>query len=180
MAQSPDPSSRLQVTFTHDGFTCDVPGSGAIGPLVLLVGGPGLAVLLMAAIASPWLWLLAIWGAVMSLVVSVAWADASLRPSRLVVHRDRLQWKAPAERDVEIGLAGVRSVRPRIWGLRVQSDGGVIRLFSPTDRGDLAWIAAYIEQAAQRTRASNAEFDTDEVRARQRAVEALRQPSSDA
>jgi len=177
MAALPDPSPRLRVTWTHDGFACQLDGSGSVGPLAVLLGLPGLALAAAIALPSPPTLALLLLSLPAAYFVSTTWAQATLDPIEVTLRRGQLTWKSGWQPTVALDLAAVHTVRVRAWGLVLWRDHAEpLRLFSPSRSTDLTWLAEQIQRAAHTARDVVDELDGPEQRARRAALDALRSP----
>lgn len=177
MASYPEPSSRLRVEWAHDGLSCELDGAGSVGPVLLLLGLPGLALATTVALPSELTVLLMLLSLPAAYFLSTRWAQATLDPIEITVRRDRLTWKSGWQPTVTLDLAAVHAVRARPWGLLVwREDHEPLRLFSPSRRRDLLWIADRIHEAAVTAREVVDDLERPEARARRAALDALRSP----
>ncbi|MEM6930074.1 MAG: hypothetical protein AAF602_24255 [Myxococcota bacterium] len=174
MTAPPDPSPRLRTTWTHEGFTCEVDGSGSVGPMLLLLGIPAVAVAAALVVPAPATVLAVPMALPVAYFASTRWAAATLRPIEVGVERGRLRWQSGWQATVEIDLAEVFDVRVRRWGLALVTEDGVRRLFSPSRVEDLDWLATRLREAAWTARDIATELQDPAMQRQRTALDALR------
>lgn len=178
MNRPSDPPPRLRVSWSHDGLSCELDGTGSVGPMLVLMGLPLAMMGLFAAVPAPLTAGMLTLSFPAAYFLSATWAEATLDPIKVTLRRNGLTWKSGWQPLVTLDLARVVAVRVRPWGLVVFGGETPLRLFSPSRSRELQWLADQIEAAAQTAREAERELDTPEQRARRAALDQLRTPES--